>query len=261
MTGNRLEELDSATIRQLSDLGIDIGTLVHMVQGAVAADRLNPETDLVTLAGQIARRKGAGRGLADGPLRAAARDAVGKLPALDLMALYSEWAPDTEVGSGAPRFSQSGRCSAQYRGKPGKVGYLDMSLRLLDCLGDRACAGICPATGRADLERVAELIRLNSGQTVKPRGLKTAAYRCYALERLYNLRAALIARREGRHEMTLETPGGLELSPVVWEGLDLAGFRRLVDRYYRDNGWDRKSLVKKQVLDHLGMTELWPQFR
>ena len=261
MPAGRLGKMDPTNRRQISDLGLDSGTLVHLVQGAVDAARLNPETDLVTLADQIARRKGAGRELADGPLPAAAHNAVEALPTLDLIALYSERAPDTKVGSGAPRFSHAGRCSGQYRGKPGKVGYLDMSLRLLDCLGDRTCAGICPATGRPDLERVAELIRLNSGRAIKPRGLKAAAYRCYALERLYNLKAERIARREGRHAMTLDTPGGLELSPAAWEGLDLAGFRRLVSRYYRENGWDRKSLVKKQVLDRLGMAELWPQYK
>ena len=259
--GNGSGAMNPKADPRLADLGLGFEMLVRTVQRAAAAAGTNSMTDVAALADQIARRKGPGRNLADGPLRAAARTGDNILPTLDLIALYCEKAPERGAGFCAPPFSAPERSSTQYRGKPGTVAHLDLSLRLLDCLGDRTCAGICPATGRLDLERVAELIRINAGREIEARVLQRAAYRCYALERLYNLRAERRARREGCLEMVLETPGGLELSPAAWEGIDLAAFKRSVNRHYRQNGWDRKTLVKKKVLERLSMAELWDPFK
>ncbi|MCP3953888.1 MAG: hypothetical protein GY697_16960 [Desulfobacterales bacterium] len=258
---NSLGMLSPKTDPRLADLGLDFETLVRNIQWAAAAAGANSKTDVAALADQIARRKGPGKSLADGPLRAAARIGTDSMPVLDLIALYREKAPEWEAGFYAPPFSAPQRSSAQYRGKPGTVAHLDLSLRLLDCLGDRTCAGICPATGRLDLERVIELIRLNAGREIKARALQTAAYRCYALKRLYNLRAERAARREGCLEIVLDTPGGLALSPTAWEGIDLAAFKRSVNRHYQQNGWNRKTLVKKTVFERLGIAELWHQFK
>ncbi len=255
------DALTPKTDPRFADLGLDFETLVRTVQWAAAAASADLKTDVAALADQIARRKGPGRHLADGPLRAAARIGVDNLPPLDLIALYREKAPERDAGYCAPPFSAPERSSAQYRGKPGTVAHLDLSLRLLDCLGDRTCAGICPATGRLDLERVTEMILLNNGREIKARALQTAAYRCYALQRLYNLRAERTARREGCLDMVLDTPGGLELSPAAWEGIDLAAFKRSVNRHYQQNGWNRKTLVKRKVLERLGMVELWGRFK
>lgn len=253
--------MNPKTNLRLADLGLGFEMLVRTAQWAGAAAGADSKADVAALAEQIARRKGPGRGLADGPLRAAAPTGADILPTLDLIALYCEKAPEWGAGCSAPPFCAPERRSAQYRGKPGTVAHLDLSLRLLDCLGDRTCAGICPVTGRPDLERVTELIRLNTGREIKARALQRAAYRCYALERLYNLKAERTARREGCLEVVLETPGGLALSPAAWKGIDLAAFKRSVHRHYRQNGWDRKTLVKKKVLERLGMAELWNQFK
>ncbi len=258
---NSFGALSPKTDPRLADLGLDFETLVRTVQWADAAAGANAKTDVAVLADQIARRKGPGRGLADGPLRAAARIGADILPVLDLIALYREKAPEWDAGVCAPSFSAPRRSSAQYRGKPGTVAHLDLSLRLLDCLGDRTCAGICPATGRLDLERVTEMIRLNTGREIKARALQTAAYRCYALKRLYNLRAERTARRAGCLDRVLDTPGGLALSPAAWEGIDLAAFKRSVQRHYQQNGWNRKTLVKQTVFKRLGIAELWDLYK
>jgi aldehyde:ferredoxin oxidoreductase len=251
---------DPENEQRLADAGLDLETLIQTIRSTADTAGLDPEMDVVALAELVAQRKGRGRRLADGPLAAAAGNG-GDMPILDLIAVYREKEPEKDPVSAPPPFAAPEKSSAQYREKPGTVAHLDLSYRLLDCLGDRACAGVCPVTGRLDMQRAAELIRLNVGLELKTRALQTAAYRCYALERIYNLGAQRAARRDDRHARVLDTPGGLQLSPAVWEGIDLAAFKRTVSRFYRQNGWDRKALVKKQVFERLGMPELWPQFK
>jgi len=259
----RLPEPETDIERGIADSGMDARTFQYTARWAAGITGKELENDLVQLAGLTARAKGRGRILAEGPLRAAVTNGRDELqcglPARRLIGLYRE-TPPTGSAAATP-FSAPKKRSAYYRGQSGTVPHLDLSFRLLDCLGDRSCAGICPATGHLDLERTAELIRINTGDVFKPRSLLTVAYLIYALERLYNIREAKCARRDGHAKFALEVPGGLEMSPEAWENIDLKTFRQVVARHYRQTGWDRKTLVKKKILERLGIAELWNQFK
>ncbi len=262
---NGFHQPEPETRRRLADFGMDLQTLMYTARWVAGAAAGHPERDVEALAELIVRRKGPGKIVAEGPVRAATISGFGDLsealPAASLISLYREGRPDGYPAASVMSYAAPRRTSAHYRGKPGTVARFELSSRLLDCLGDRTCAGICPVTGSLDRERVIELIRINTGVIVKPRVLQKAAYRCFALERLYNLGAERAARRAGSQALVLDVPGGLELSPAAWEGIDLATFRRSVARHYQQNGWDRKTLVKKKILEWLEMTELWNQFK
>lgn len=239
------EELNTdGLFRKVVDWGMDGQAAILM-----AAQAAGPADDITPLLERIALRKGRAGTLAEGPLRTNTET----FPTLSLICLCQEAAPDGT----APEFAAPAGSSSQYRGKPGLVAHLELSHRVLDSLGDRTCAGICRKTGRLDLDRAAELIRLNTGGDFTSRTLQTAAYRCYALERLFNFKAAQAARKAGSLGSCLEAPGGLEMSLSAWESIDLATFRKMVAQRYKTNGWDRKKLVKKKIFEQLRVAELW----
>lgn len=250
MAGDSLAKLNVERLgRMANNLGMD-GEAAILMAALAAKD---PSDEIEPLMERIALRKGAAGKLAEGPLKSES----GTVPALSQICLCQETAPESDSNNRAPTFTAPPRSSRQYRGNPGTVAHRELSRRLLDSLGDRTCAGICLKTGRLDLVNVAELMRLNTGEAVLPRSLQTAAYRCYALERLFNLKAARAARQAGTLGMCLEAPGGLEMSISAWESIDLATFRKMVAQHYRRNGWDRKNLVKKKVFEQLEVAELW----
>jgi len=242
--GSSVELNTDRLLRMVNDWGMDGQAAILM-----AAQAADPADDIAPLLERIALRKGRTGALAEGPLRTNTET----FPTLSQICLCQEAAP----GGTAPNFAAPPRSSSQYRGKPGLVAHLELSHRLLDSLGDRTCAGICRKTGRLDLDSTAELIRLNTGVDLTSRTLQAAAYRCYALERLFNLKAARAARQAGSLGLCLDAPGGLEMSISTWESIDLATFRKMVAQHYKANGWDRKNLVKKKVFEQLEVTELW----
>jgi len=249
-TGSFPNEFNAESlVRMANNLGMD-GEAAVVMTALAAAD---PAEEIEPLLERMALRKGAAGKLAEGPLKS---EAVA-VPPLSQICLCRETSPVVDASLPVPTFTAPPKSTRHYRGKPGTVAHRELSHRLLDSLGDRTCAGICPQTGRLDLARAAELMRLNTGEAATPRSLQTAAYRCYALERLFNLKAARAARQAGTLGTCLETPGELEMNIAAWEKIDLATFRKTVARHYRQNGWDRKNLVKKKVLEQLGVAELW----
>jgi aldehyde:ferredoxin oxidoreductase len=262
--------------RAVADFGMDSQVFMLMagwgagcydlglITGKVAAQFGSPDKPFATLpelAEQIALRKGFGDTLAEGPLRASIKVGSNSLENFgsvkDLISLHAETTREIAAWPRVPTFTARKGSTAVYRGKPGAVAHRDLSAILLDILGSRHCADICPRTGRLDAGRVADLIRLNTGLELNPKELHKIAYRCYAVERLYNLREKSACRKGGQPDTCLDVPGGIKLSPTVWSDIDLKRFRRLTAEFYRQNGWDRKTAVKKKVLDHLGVGELW----
>ncbi len=250
-------ETTPESIHRMADYGLDPQAVMFMADRA-AGGRAD---DLLAAAEQIALREGPGDTLAEGAVRHSVNTDLenfkhpDSLP--DLISLYREELPAGDVGPGVPFFAAPDRSAGSYRGKPGTVAHRELSDHLLDCLGDRTCAGICPVTGRLDMARAAEMIRLNTGLELKPGELQKSAYRCYALERFYNLREEKAGRLDGSLEFCLDVPGEIKMSREAWDRIDLKAFRRTVAQYYRQNGWDRKTIVKKKVLERLGVGELW----
>ena len=235
-----------------------------LITGKVAA-RIGSQDKLFAilpeLAEQIALRKGFGDTLAEGPLRASIEVGSNSLEHFgsvkNLISLHTETARESAARPRVSTFTARKGSTAVYRGKPGVVAHRDLSAILLDILGSRHCADLCPRTGRLDAGRAADLIRLNTGLELNSKELHKIAYRCYAVERLYNLREKNACRKGGQPDTCLDVPGGIKLNPAVWNDIDLKRFRRLTAEFYRQNGWDRKTAVKKKVLDHLGVGELW----
>lgn len=125
---------------------------------------------------------------------------------------------------------ESGRGGGTIDGPVGSVDVLEMKQTIACCLG----LPFETQTGETDLnfQTAAARVVLNTGLAVDEDELKDIAYRCIAVERLYNLREGIAEK-------------GGELSED-----------------YQKNGWTRKALVEKdKVFYRLWIGDLWDQLK
>ena len=122
-------------------------------------------------------------------------------------------------------------------GPAGSVDLTQIKQTLMQCLGVQ-CLGLPSGTkngangSELNFQAAADRILLNTGLALDEDELKEIAYRCIAMERIYNLREG-IAAKQGR---TAED--------------------------YRENGWTRKAVVKKaKVFDPLRIDDLWSRLK
>ncbi|MFQ5484222.1 MAG: aldehyde ferredoxin oxidoreductase N-terminal domain-containing protein, partial [Desulfobacterales bacterium] len=102
-----------------------------------------------------------------------------------------------------------------------------------------------------------KLLDLIAGLGMKENDLYEIAERCYAVERLLNLRESQIDRLSSSKTDTLDVPVGLRMTKSSWNELQLKTFQLQVSRYYRQRGLDRKSMMKLKVFKNFGIDDLW----
>lgn len=100
-----------------------------------------------------------------------------------------------------------------------------------------------------------KLLDLVAGPRVKQNALAGVANRCYAIERLLNLRES--PRQTAPTTEIFDVPVGLRMTKSCWDELEMKTFQRLVNRYYRYKGWDRKSMMKLRFFKNLEIDDLW----
>lgn len=132
---------------------------------------------------------------------------------------------------------QNGQDSEIMEGPAGSVDLAQIKQTLVQILGVQ-CLGLPSGTktgaGGSELsfQTAADRIALNTGLALNEDELKQIAYRCIAMERIYNIREG-IATSQGQQA-----------------------------DHYRKNGWTRKALLKKEkVFDPLRIDDLWSRFK
>lgn len=132
---------------------------------------------------------------------------------------------------------QNGQDSEIMEGPAGSVGLAQIKQTLIQILGVR-CLGLPSGTKRGaggselNFQTAADRILLNTGLALDEDELKQIAYRCIAMERIYNIR----------------------------EGITSNQGQQADD--YRENGWTRQAVLKKtKVFDPLRIDDLWSRFK
>ncbi|MCM2286808.1 MAG: hypothetical protein NDI81_18635 [Desulfobacula sp.] len=132
---------------------------------------------------------------------------------------------------------QNGQDSEIMEGPAGSVDLAQIKQTLMQILGVQ-CLGLPSGTktgaGNSELnfQTAADRILLNTGLVLDEDELKQIAYRCVAMERIYNLREG-IATSQGQQADN-----------------------------YRTNGWTRKAVVQKtKVFDPLRIDDLWSRLK
>jgi len=133
--------------------------------------------------------------------------------------------------------TQNGQDSQIMGGPAGSVDLAEIKQTLVQILGVQ-CLGLPSGTKRGvggselNFQTAADRIVLNTGLALNEDELKQIAYRCIAMERIYNVR----------------------------EGIATSQGQQADD--YRKNGWTRETLLKKaKVFDPLRIDDLWSRFK
>ena len=133
--------------------------------------------------------------------------------------------------------TQNGPDPEIMEGPAGSVDMAEIKQTLIQCLGVQCLGlplGIKNGTNGSELnfQIAADRILLNTGLALDEEKLKEIAYRCIAMERIYNLREG-IASKQGQSAED-----------------------------YRENGWTRKAVVKKaKVFEPLRIDDLWSRLK
>jgi len=185
----------------------------------------------------IAYRKGYGDILAQGPFRAARLIGSSPIkhfvPVKWLIKLYSEDPPY------------------------GDFGLDETNEMILNCLGIGADKSDDSIFGREGFSRIIEQIHLNTGLIFDDNELKKVAYRCYALERLFNIREEVPCKNDFDPDCSFDVPSGLKMAGAMWDSIDLKTFQRKVSEYHRQRKWSKKDLFKAGVFKKLEIADLW----
>lgn len=139
----------------------------------------------------------------------------------------------------------------------GKMPGWEVSEMIANCLGFNGFHVPEDISGMPLFSVYEKLLDLVTGLRVKKNDLAEIAHRCYATERLLNLRESSIHGRPASITEAFDVPVGLRMTKPCWDELELKTFQRLVNRYYRGKGWDRKSMVKLRFFKNLGIDDLW----
>jgi len=152
----------------------------------------------------------------------------------------------------------SGKCQEQFTGSAGKVLWQELYEMVSHCLGLCMAQIPWPKSDLEDFSIYKKLIQLNTGLTISEKDLQDCAYRCCAIERLFNLRESLAYRQkqEGDHE--LDFPVDLRIPKKLLGDFDLKRVRRLVNDHYRLKGWDKAAVLKLKIFKELKLSDLWP---
>jgi aldehyde:ferredoxin oxidoreductase len=166
---------------------------------------------------------------------------------------------DNRSGETGPQNADSsGECQEFFTGSAGKVLWQELYEMVSHCLG--LCMAQIPYLKGCleDFSIFKKLVQLNTGLNLSEKDLQDCAYRCYAIERLFNLRESVAyrLRREGDPEW--DFPLDLRLPKKLMSNFDLNKVRRLVNEHYRLNGWDKAAVLKLKIFKELKLSDLWP---
>ncbi|MGD2270347.1 MAG: aldehyde ferredoxin oxidoreductase N-terminal domain-containing protein [Desulfobacterales bacterium] len=255
----------------------------------------DPKT-VETMIEQMALRQGLGDILAQGPLRAAGIIGDGSLellrPVLLLIKMHTEDDFDSLAHTLTPvhfqgsqvQLRRPGREDAhlpgrqneppelsdapvepvsqgrreEFTGPVGMVSWQELYEMVFNCLGISATKIISFYSHPKHLSPLKELLRLVAGIAPSEKNLRDVAYRCYVLERLFNLRELTAGRNGRRPDDVFDFPAGMRMPLEKWKDIDLKKLNRLVNEYYRSRGWTKTGLLKRAIFQTLELDDLWP---
>ncbi|MBT8350961.1 MAG: hypothetical protein KJO26_06985 [Deltaproteobacteria bacterium] len=128
---------------------------------------------------------------------------------------------------------------------------------ILNCLGISPDAHDDFHFDKYDFSWAIEQISYNTGLIFSDKELRKIAHRCYAIERLYNIRETMTCSSNFHPDCSFDVPLRLEMTNSQWDSIDLKTFKRMVGDYYRQRKWDKKTLFKAGVFKKLEIADLW----
>ncbi len=296
LVGNHLVNkygLDTLEIGSMMAWAMELyekGILTDEDTGGLKLEWGNDEAvlELVTL---IAKRKGLGDILAEGPLRAAekiGKDSIKYLIHVKGMSnLHSDERPTPSLALGIATGSRGsdhlrsrpaidlyhlpiellrkiyggpkpydGPLSSDYtcyEGKPRMVQWQEMMYEAIDCVGICKYHTIFLSPNLIAFEELSKLIYYNTGMEFTPEEIWDIADRAYTIERLFNIREGLTRADDWLVDRYFDEPTPIGLPIVRNKCIDREKFKQMIDEYYEQHGWDEDGVPQPETLKKLGL--------
>ena len=240
---------------------------------------------ILELLHRIARRKGFGNILAEGPLAGkvfgeASRDyllniknfpiemtderlpksfALGMAtssrgachmrsrPSLDVLGLPEDVLKKIYGGPVSSQFSS-------YSGKGRMVWWHELLNAVCDSLGFCRFLTVFSSPHAPQYKEFSKLIALSTGLVLTPEELKTIGERIYTLERTMLVKDGMTRKEDTLPKRYFDEP--ISDGPAQGEVILREAFDKMLDEYYRLHGWDENGVPKKKNLKKLGLIEL-----
>ena len=140
-----------------------------------------------------------------------------------------------------------------YEGKPRQVQWHEMCYEAVDCLGICKFHTIFLSPNLLGFDEFSKLIYYNTGLEISPQEIWEIADRAYTLERLFNIREGLRREDDWLVDRYFDEPTPLGLEIARNKVLDREKFKRMIDEYYALHGWDENGVPRPETLKRLGL--------
>lgn len=140
-----------------------------------------------------------------------------------------------------------------YEGKPRMVVWQEMCYEAIDCLGICKYHTVFLSPNMPNFEEFSKFLYYNTGIEMSPLEMWKVADRAYTVERLFNIREGLTREDDWLVDRYFDEPTPTGLDVVKGKKLDRRKFKKMVDEYYKQHGWDKDGVPKRETLKKLGL--------
>jgi aldehyde:ferredoxin oxidoreductase len=176
-------------------------------------------------------------------------------PSLDVLGLPEDVLRKIYGGPVSSEFSS-------YSGKGRMVWWHELLNAVCDSLGFCRFLTIFSSPHAPQYKQFSKLIALSTGLAFTPKELQTIGERIYTLERMFNHREANYSRKDDyvpERYFAEAVPGGFPIVKGV--RMDKKKFDQMLDEYYALCGWDKDGIPKEEAFEQLSLSSEYKTFR
>lgn len=167
-------------------------------------------------------------------------------PSLDVLGLPEDVLKKIYGGPVSSQFSS-------YSGKGRMVWWHELLNAVCDSLGFCRFLTVFSSPHAPQYKQFSKLIALSTGLVLTPKELKTIGERIYTLERTMLVKDGMTRKEDTLPKRYFDEP--IAEGPAQGEVILRDAFDKMLDEYYRLHGWDERGVPKKENLKRLGLFE------
>jgi len=168
-------------------------------------------------------------------------------PSLDVLGLPEDVLKKIYGGPVSSQFSS-------YSGKGRMVWWHELLNAVCDSLGFCRFLTVFSSPHAPQYKEFSKLIALSTGLVFTPEELKTIGERIYTLERTMLVKDGMTRKDDTLPKRYFDEP--ISEGPAQGEVILRDAFDKMLDEYYRLHRWDERGVPKKENLKKLGLIEL-----
>ncbi len=167
-------------------------------------------------------------------------------PSLDVLGLPEDVLRKIYGGPVSSQFSN-------YSGKGRMVWWHELLNAVCDSLGFCRFLTVFSSPHAPQYRQFSKLIALSTGLVLTPKELRTIGERIYTLERTMLVKDGMTRKEDTLPKRYFDEP--VVEGPAQGEVILREAFDKMVDEYYRLHGWDGNGVPKKETIRRLGLDE------